>query len=301
MLHRIRLLLGAGLLALLLNACGGPSTPMKPLDIDEAPPATTTSPPASVTPVPVTPTPTETPASGLTIKDVVFTHGLNEDMTPADTAESFTPEQEIYMSVKLDGNPKKGVISSRFFYNDQEIAEARVDLAQARDEQGVIFVIGGDTYVGFTLSHEAPFPVSANYRAALALDGEPAGEYSFRIAPPADAIPSRLLSATLATDVKAETYEPYKPTDAFPADQQVFLAGRVDLGNLSTLSAQWIIDGEVDEQGARTITANENIQDTPFYFSYLPEKGWPEGKHKVVLSIDDEPVGEYEFTIIPAQ
>ncbi len=268
-------------LLLLLAACS-----------QNPPPASTTPPDASA--------PTAQPRSALKIEDVVFTHKLNDDMTPSDETDAFEPDQEVYMSVKLDGNPKKGLIAAAYSYNGQDIADAQVDLARARDDQGVIFVIGGNTYVGFTLSHETPFPPSPNYRVTLALDGEPAGEYAFTITPPEDAIPSRLITATLATDVKADSYEPYEPTDTFPADKQVFLAGRVELGKFSTLTARWYIDGKLDEAGTRIITASEDVPDTGFYFTYLPEDNWPEGKHKVVLSIDDEPAGEYEFTITPA-
>ena len=232
---------------------------------------------------------------------MVFTHALDEDMTPTDVADSYTPEQEIYISVQLDGNPKEGIISSTFFYGDQEIADAQVDLAKARDEQGVIFVIGGDTYVGFTLSHDSPFPPSTHYRADIALDGELAGEYSFQVVPPEDAIPSKLLSATLSEDVNADTYEPYHPTDTFPADKPVFLAGRVDLGRGSTLGAEWYIDGALDDTATRILTSSEDSPDVPFYFTYLPENNWPEGKHKIILLLNDEPVGEYEFTIVAAQ
>ena len=275
------------LVTLVLAACGGQeSTPSaeKSSNDANAPSATTA--------------PTEIPAnSDLRIQDVVFTHALNEDMTPTDVADSYSPDQEIFISVKLDGNPKKGVVSATFFYGDQNIADAQVDLAQTRDEQGVIFVIGGDTYVGFTLSHDNPFPPSKNYRVALALDGEPAGEYEFQVAPPADAIPSKLLSATLAEDVNADTYEPYNPTDTFPADKPVFLAGRVDLGRGSTLGAEWYINGELDDNGTRILSSSEDSPDAPFYFTYQPENNWPEGAHKVILLINDEPVGEYEFTI----
>lgn len=257
------------------------------------------APPASTEPRGVS---AAAPARGaLTIQEVVFTHHLNDDMTPSDEADAFDPEQEVYMSVKLDGNPKKGVVSAAFYYGDQNIANAQVDLAQSRDDQGVIFVIGGDTYVGFTLSHDTPFPPSPNYRTTIALDGEPAGEYKFQVIPPADAIPSKLLSATLAQDVKADSYEPYHPTDTFPADEQVFLAGRVDLGRGSTLSAKWYIDGELDDNATRILTSTEDSPDVPFYFTYQPENNWPNGAHKVILFINDKQVGEYEFTIIPTE
>lgn len=258
--------------------------------------------PAPATPVAPTATaipPTASPQPGPQIEEAVFTHALAENMTPTDVAEAYTPEQDVYLSIKLAGNPKEGVVGARFFYRDQPIAETEVDLAQARDENGVIFSLGGNTYVGITLSHEQPFPPSRRYQARISVDGTPAGDYDFQVIPPADALPSHLLSATLAEDVVAKSYEPYHPTDAFPADKAVFLAGRVDLGRFSTLSARWYIDGKLDDNATRIITASEDITDTPFYFTYLPQNNWPTGEQKVVLAINDEPVGEYVFTIHP--
>jgi hypothetical protein len=234
----------------------------------------------------------------LKIKEVTFTHALNEDMTPADVAETFTPDQDIFISVKLNGTPKEGVVSATFYYGNQLIADARVDLAKTRDEQGVIFVLGGDTFVGFTLSHNTPFPPSNNYRAEIALNGAPAEKYNFQVVPPTDAIPSKLLSATLSEDVQADTYEPYHPTSTFPADKAVFLAGRVDLGRGSTLAAEWYINGELDEAATRVLSSSEDAPDVPFYFTYLPKGNWPIGTHKIILLINDEPAGEYKFTII---
>ncbi len=282
-------------LVVLLAACGGqkPAATKAPA-ADASPPAATVAPTAAPA--------TEVPTQGdLTIKKVVFSHGLNENMTPTDEAESYTPDQEVYVSVQLDGNPKEGVVSANYYYGDQQIADAQVDLAQSRDEQGVIFVVGGDTFAGFTLSHDNPLPPSKNYRVDLFLNGEPAGQYNFEVTQPEGSMPSKLLSATLATDVKADTYEPYEPTDTFPANKPVFLAGRADLGNGSTLAAQWFINGELDDEGTRVFSITEDTPDVPFYFNYLPANGWPEGTHKVILYINDEPVGEYDFTIVAAQ
>jgi hypothetical protein len=303
MFRSYRLVIAALLLVLVLAACGG----SQPAATSESSPSDQSAQPATAEPTEApaateSPAATETPAeSALKIQDVVFTHALGEDMTPTDVAESYTPEQDIFVSVKLDGNPKEGVVSATFYYGDQNIADAQVDLAQARDGQGIIFVIGGDTFVGFTLSHDNLLPVSANYGVALALDGEPAGKYDFAVTQPEGSIPSKLLSATLAQDVNADTYEPYNPTDTFPADRQVFLAGRADLGQYGNLAARWFINGELDGNGTRIVTTSEDSPDVPFYFSYLPEGNWPEGQHKVILYINDDPVGEYEFTVVSSE
>ena len=294
----LRLVMANLILMLTLVACGN-STTGTPAKISTNTPPQQESP--TSTPIP-TQKPTETPVQDtIKIQEVIFTHALNEDMTPTDETESFLPDQDIFISVRLDGNPKQGEIAASFTYDDQLIADAKVDLAQSRKDQGVIFVIGGDTYLGFSLSHDTPFPPSKRYQASLFINGEPAGEYPFQVTPPVDAIPTRLLSATLAKNVDADTYEPINPSTTFSADEQVFLAGRIDLGNGSTLTAEWYIAGERDDNATRVITSEADSTDVPFYFTYLPEGDWPQGNHKVLLLINDDPVGEYEFTITNAE
>lgn len=285
---------------LLISACGGgaktPPTPTMQKESTKNTENITATSVATNTPEPE-PTATKASSADLKIMDVTYAHGLNEDMTPTEQADAYTPEQPVYVSVKLDGNPKKGVISAKFYYKDQDIADAEIDLAQSRKDQGVIFVVGGNTYVGFTLDHENPFPISENYHTDLSLNGEPAGRYAFKVIPPDDATPSKVLSATLANNVTDDDYKPIEPTDTFAPDKEIFLAGRVTLGTLSSISASWIVNGEEDPEGARSVTANEDVEDVPFYFSYVPANGWPAGKQKVILYINDQPVGEYVFTI----
>ncbi len=281
------------LLAFGLAACGGgeeTATPT-PASVEETTARTPVSEEAETAPTPVA----EKPVA-LKILEVTFAHGLTEELTPIDPGNTFTPEETIYLSIKLKGNPRQGQVTTRFFYQDQEITSATVDLAQERKKQGLVFVIGGDTNVGFTLTHEKPFPISDLYRAEILLNGSSAGSYEFAIVPPPEAIPSRVLEATLARGA-TDDYQPIEPTDTFTPTEAVFLVGRADLGVFSTLEAHWYVSGQLDQAGTRTITTQENVEDTGFYFSYLPEQGWPEGEHKVVLLIDDREVASYSFTV----
>jgi len=285
---------------LLISACsGGAKTPPTPTMQKESAKNTENIPANSTATSTPEPEPTATKASSADLKivNVTYAHGLNEDMTPTEQADAYTPEQPVYVSVKLDGNPKEGIITAKFLYKDQDIADTEIDLAQNRKEKGLIFVIGGDTYLGFTLDHENPFPISEDYHTDLFLNGDPAGRYAFKVIPPDDAIPSKVLSATLANNVTDDDYKPIEPADTFTTAKEVYIAGRIALGKFSSITAKWIINGEEDSKGERTVTAQENIEDAPFYFSYLPENGWPAGVQKVVLSINDQPVGEYTFTI----
>ena len=178
--------------ALLLSACGsratatpvpypGPSTPAGPSAL-------------SATSQPV---PTSLPVPGdAELLEVTFTHGLGEDMEPLDPGADFAPDETVYLSLKVKGRPKTGIFAVRFHWRDELIADASVDLADVNS--GVIFSIGENTYVGYTLTHENPFPVGAGYRAEVFFDDEPLGSHPFRVNPPSEAIPSEVKEVTTA-------------------------------------------------------------------------------------------------------
>ena len=281
------------LFALIPAACTGVSfTPSAQQPPAEAPSTTAPTQPTGAPPATATPK----PAGGLKVLEVTFAHGLTEEMAPVDPGEEFTPDATIYLSVKLKGRPKEGRVTARFLYQDQEFAATTVDLAQEWKEQGLIFAVGGNTFVGFTLKPEETLPISEDYRVELLLNDTPAGSYAFKVVPPPEAIPSRVRQATLARGA-TEDYAPIEPGNVFTPQEKVYLVGRVDLGLYSTLKVRWYVDGKPDEAGTRAMTAQENLEDAGFYFSFIPDGGWPEGEHRVALLIDGQEVASYPFTV----
>jgi serine protease Do len=123
-------------------------------------------------------------------------------MEPISPGNEFGPDETVYLSVKLKGNPKEGVISARFYYKNQEITRASLDLAQSR-EDGLVVVLGGNTLVGFTLSHDDPFPAGDEYEARLFVDDNAAGTYNFSVTGPAvaAALPTEPASDAAPTKV----------------------------------------------------------------------------------------------------
>ena len=181
------------IVALLLSACGGGGST------------------SSATPQPGNTTPTAVAAeSDIEVLDVTFAHGLSEEMAPIDPGNEFAPDDTIYLSVKIKGTPKKGIVSATFYYGDEEIASATVDLAEARKEQGLIFSIGGNTYVGFTLSHPNPFPPGDDYKAKVTVNGAPLGVYTFKVVGPtasaeATATPTESTGANTSQETASST------------------------------------------------------------------------------------------------
>lgn len=286
-----------------LAACGG-SPATAPVAAEPTAAPTAVAPTAAVVPsegVPAQPTATEPipePQAGIEVQDITFAHGLSEQMEPVEPGDQFGSADTVYLSVKIKGRPKSGMVKAAFSLGEIPIAEASVDLAEANS--GVLFSVGESTFAGYTLTHADPFPLSDNYRADLFYDDMPIGTVSFSVVPPPDAIPSQVTEVVLAHGTD-ETYAPVEPGTVFSQDQQVHLVGRGDLGLETWLEADWYVGGELDDAGTRSITLEENAEDVPFAFSYLPEGGWPEGEHFVVLTMNDREVGRYSFTITPAK
>ncbi len=235
-----------------------------------------------------------THAAEAVLKKATFCHGLGENQSPKDTAEFFRPDETIYLSVELKGRPKSGVVAARFMFRDDVLAETKVDVATVNE--GVIFSFGESTFVGFNVTHKDPLPVGACYRADVSFDDKALGQFPFRVAPPEGAIPSKLLSVTMAKGADKER-KPVDETREFAGLEKVFLVGKGSLGLSSWLEATWIVGGKVDEQGTRSFTMEENKADVPFSFSFIPAGGWPAGEHEVLLLLDGQEVAKEKFKV----
>ncbi len=153
MKNRLWLLLVIG--AILVSACGAkPAEETQAVEVEEG-------------------------VTGITVKDVVFTRTLGDSMDPVDPTETFLPSETINVSVVIDGRPKSGIVTGNFYYGNQFIAGTDIDIAEANS--GVLFSVGQDTYVGFTLSHDDPFPVSDDFFVEVLIDGEKLGDFPFSV------------------------------------------------------------------------------------------------------------------------
>ncbi len=228
------------------------------------------------------------------LKKATYCHGFKEDQSPKDVAEFFNQDEAVYLSVELKGRPKTGVVKAKFMFRDDEIAEAKVDVATVN--KGVIFSFGEDTFVSFDMKPNKPMPVGACYRADVTFDGKPLGQFPFRVAPPKDATPSKILKTTLAKGTD-EDRKPVNETHEFAGTDKVFLVGSGNLGLASWLEASWLVNGKVDDAGTRSFTMEENKDGVPFSFSFIPAGGWPAGTHEVSLQLDGQEVAHEKFTV----
>jgi hypothetical protein len=231
---------------------------------------------------------------GLELKKVTFAKSLSEKKEAIDPGNEYPPDAAIHLSAVIKGRPKTGVLTSKFYFGDQFITEASFDLADVNS--GVIFSIGESTFVGFSLTHDDPFPISKRFRADLYYNDKKTGSHPFHIVPPADATTAAIHETTLARNVD-ENFHPIDPTDTFAPTETVYLVIRGDVGLRTWMQAEWYVNGTLNEQGTRSLTFEENATDTGLTFSLLPEGGWPAGKHEVVLTMNDEEAVRKTFTI----
>ncbi len=163
-------------LSLLISACGGGATP-----------------------VPSESAATEVPTA-LEVLDVTFAHGLTDEMAPVDPGNEFQPDETVYLSVKLKGVQKEGLVKAVFYKGDEQFAEATVDLA--KEMEGLIVAVGGNTYVGFTLKPTSPLPAGDDYLAKVYVNDNLIGAYSFKVVGEATTAPQSTKAAEAPT--KAE-------------------------------------------------------------------------------------------------
>jgi hypothetical protein len=116
------------------------------------------------------------------------------------------------------------------------------------------------------------------------------------VVPPKGAIASKVAEAVLAKGAD-DSYRPVGKTTKFAAADEVYLVGRGDFGFATWLQADWFVNGTYDEAGTRSITLQEDIKDTGFSFSFIPDGGWPAGEHTVALTMNDVVAGRYTFTV----
>jgi hypothetical protein len=234
--------------------------------------------------------------SQVNIEEAVFSKSLDEQMKPGELTVNFYPDETVNLSIKVDGQPTKGVVKAVFKYRDTEVVVTTVDLGDA--ENGMATVVDGDTYIGFSLPHEEVLYISPNYHVDLFVDDKEAGQYPFSVIPPADAIPTIVKRTELAKGFTA-IMDPIDPTTVFKPDESVVYIGNGDFGKYSWLKTNWLVNGnQVVDVCSQVLTLKDNLATDRFYFTCPPPgEGWPVGTHKIVLTVDDEVADEIEFTV----
>lgn len=129
-------------------------------------------------------------------RKTTFAKELGKQSEPVEPGSQYEPTSTVYLSSEIEGRPRSGKAKCKFYWKEEFIAEATVDLADVNE--GVLLSIGEVTRVGFKLGHEQPLPISKRYRAELFFNDRAMGTYPFQVIPPAEAIATKVSEAILA-------------------------------------------------------------------------------------------------------
>lgn len=141
--------------------------------------------------------PTVAKSEDAKLLNATFARKLAENQAPVEPTDEFAPTDTVNLSLEFDGRPKTGIVKTRFLLQDQLIAEAQVDFAEANS--GVLFSVGEVTYAGFFLTPENPWPPSDKYHADVSLNDKSLGTYKFRMVGTTDSTPTSAPAATTTT------------------------------------------------------------------------------------------------------
>ena len=230
---------------------------------------------------------------------VTYGHATAEDSTPTprDRADTFYPDQTIFVSVELHGRLRSGVVGAGLYFQEQLIAESHVDLEEASP---ATISPAGNTVASFQFKPQGVWPQSTSYRTELSFEGRALGSFPFRILPPKDAIASRLKSWKLSKHADFFKRGGVEASHEFGPQDRVELSGVASVGAKSWLQIEWKVAGEIDQAGTRELAVSANKSNAPFSFSFLPNGGWPVGMQEVILTMNGREVVREKFAIRPA-
>lgn len=299
--HRLVRLLAVAFLSTALMACGGGSAAPQATQGTKAtaePKATTAPKPTKTPKATEKPEPTKAPeGNDVKVVEAVFAKKLSENMEPEEKAvgNSFTPDETIALSLKIEGRPKQGIIEATYYWDEDEIDTAKIDLADINGD--VVLSIGENTFVGFTLTPSKPWPISKKYHIDVTLDGDPLDSYAYKVVAEDGALNAEVNEAVLAGGAD-DSFNPIDIATEFKPDQEIYLVGNAKLSKGSWLRSQWYVDGKLDKNGTTLLgPVEEEKESTGFSMYYLPKGGWPMGEHEVALILDHKEIERYSFTI----
>jgi uncharacterized protein YcfL len=113
----------------------------------------------------------------VSIKSVTFADSLNANFQAVNPKTQFKSTDTIHVSVNVSGRPTTGNLNGKFYYGDQLVSEKTLDFATANTS--LLFSVGEDTFVGFSLIPSNPWPVGSGYHFDLYVNGAKVGSYPY--------------------------------------------------------------------------------------------------------------------------
>lgn len=241
-------------------------------------------------------------SNGPTILKAVFAKSLKPGQDPAQMApveggkaKFDQQDKAIFISLELANLPKEGALLFEVVHkNEPQQRSALVDFSSVSEElrkRSSVF-LGAQWEPNVRMIGDQ-YAFHFYYQAKQDQPPVLIGTYPFKIAAPADAIPSRIASVKLASG-ETEAHDPLPAPAKFAKNQAVYLVFQGDLGKGSYLGLQWDRGGK-GMSNSYPLTQNQKGQKFSLFF--MPDGGWKTGPHQVTVFMDGEEVSRLSFQV----
>jgi|GEM_PF-1170208 len=218
------------------------------------------------------------------VKGLTLAKELTADYKPVKETAEFYPTEPFYCSVNVASIKKGDVVKASWFYGEELINETTYTAEKA-----------GSGYIGFNLKPEKYWPIG-QYRVKIYLNDQAAGEKTFSVVPPKEAIPSKVKKVVMAREVD-EDQRPVELATVFAPDETIHCSVNADLGIYSRLVAKWYREGKLLEDLTTTFVAEKNASDTYVDFYLEPSPALTEGNYTVEIYLDGNLARTVDFSV----
>jgi len=218
------------------------------------------------------------------VKGIALAKELTADYKPVKETTEFYPNEPFYCSVNVANIRKGDAVKASWFYGEELLNETTYTAEKS-----------GSGYIGFKLEPEKYWPIG-QYRVEISLNDQAAGEKTFSVVPPKEAIPSKVKKVVTAKEVD-ENQKPVELAIVFAPDETVHCSVNADLGIYSRLVAKWYHEGKLLEDFTTTFIAEKNAPDTYVDFYLEPSRPLPEGNYTVEIYLDGNLARTVDFSV----
>ena len=182
-----------------------------------------------------------------TVERAVLCRALSDDGEPVGPTETYQPADALCLSLKMEGSWRDAEVTTTWFFRNKYLSNLQEPVA--RGETG---------YLGFQLT-QGYFWEIGDYRVEVFVAGERIETLHFRVQPPEHAIPSRVLSAVVASNLDDQG-RAVNPGTSFSSSDSIRCVVWADLGVYSRLEVQWYAGDRLLEYSHQTHAVSSNVE-----------------------------------------
>jgi len=207
------------------------------------------------------------------IRSAILCRSLADDGEPVGVVEAYQPMDTFCLSLEMSGTPRDAEVTTTWFFRDRYLRHLLEPVARGE---------GG--YLGFQLTQGYPWDIG-DYRVEVFVAGERVETLHFRVRPLEDAIPSRVISAVVASNLNEEG-RAGDPRTSFSVSDSILCVVRADLGVHSKLEVQWYAGERRLEHSHQTQTVSSNVENEYYHFFLDTGEELVPGEYRADVYVD---------------